>query len=157
MHVLATRSWFVPPGREPFFAKGLAAGFNGELMVALHLLVPQVEPALRWHLQRLGVNTIRFNCGGYQEERDLNQLLAMPEARDFLGERIHFALTALLTSRFGANLRNDLAHGLIEAGVCYSVIVLFFWALMLLVCVRTLPKNDRPARDDVPPEAAESA
>ena len=150
MYVLATRSWFVPPSRESFFAKGLTAGFNGELMVAIHLLIPQVEPALRWHLQRLGVNTIRFNRGGYQEERDLNQLLAMPEAREFLGERIHFALNALLTSRFGANLRNDLAHGLIEAGACYSVIALFLWALMLLVCVRTLPKNDGPGRDGVP-------
>ncbi|HYK05952.1 MAG TPA: DUF4209 domain-containing protein [Thermoanaerobaculia bacterium] len=145
MFVLANASWFVPPSREPFFAKGLAAGFNGELMTAIHLLVPQIEPALRWHLQRLGVNTMRLNRNGYQEERDLNQLLALPETRKSLGDKVHFALTAILTSRFGANLRNDLAHGLIESRECYSVIALFFWTLVLLVCVRTLPKQDSAA------------
>jgi hypothetical protein len=139
MSVIVHQSWFVPPSREPLFARGLAAGFNGDLMTAIHLLVPQIEPTIRWQLQHRGVNTMRLNRDGYHEERDLNQLLAMPEAKEFLSDRVHFALTAILTSRFGYNLRNNLAHGLVEPPECDSVICLFFWALVLLVCVRTLP------------------
>lgn len=83
---------------------------------------------------------MKLNRDGYQEERDLNQLLVMPEARKLLSDPVHFALAALLTSRFGYNLRINLAHGLIEPRDCYSVISLFFWALVLKICVRTIPK-----------------
>lgn len=141
MAVIVHQSWFVPPTREPFFAKGLAAGFNGDLISAIHLLVPQIEGAIRWHLQKRGVTTMRTNRDGYHEERDLNRLLAMPESQKLLGDRVHFALTALLTSRFGYNLRNNLAHALIEPNDCYTTVSLFFWALMMMICVRTMPTS----------------
>jgi hypothetical protein len=141
MSVIVQQCWFVPPTREVFFAKGLAAGFNGDLITAVHLLVPQIEPAVRYHLQRRGVTTMRLNRDGFQKERDLNQLLALPDAKKLLSDPVHFALTAILTSRFGYNLRNNLAHGLIEPSDCYSVVSLFFWALVLLICVRTQPDS----------------
>lgn len=143
MSVIVHQSWFVPPSREPFFAKGLAAGLNGDLMVAIHLLVPQIEAAIRWHLQRRGVTTMKANREGYHEERDLNQLLALPETKTLLSEPVHFALTALLTSRFGYNLRNDLAHALIEPRDCYSTVSLFFFALVMMICVRTMPQQSK--------------
>jgi hypothetical protein len=145
MAVIVHQSWFVPPEREEVFAKGLTTGFNGDLVTAIHLLVPQIEPTIRWQLQQRRVNTMRLNRDGYHEERDLNQLLGMPEAKNFLGDRVHFALTAILTSRFGYYLRHKLAHGLMEPQECYSVICLFFWALILHICVRTLPKPQEPA------------
>ena len=138
MSVLAQQSWFIPPTREPFFAKGMAAGFNGDLITAIHVLVPQIEGAIRWHLKRRGVNTTRQNRDGYNEERDLNQLFALPQTKTLLGEPLHFALTALLTSRYGYNLRNDLAHSLIEPGDCYSTLSLFFFAVVVMICVRTI-------------------
>jgi hypothetical protein len=141
MSVIAQQSWFVPPSREPFFAKGLAAGFNGDLITAVHVLVPQIEGAIRWHLKRHGVNTVRQNRDGYDEERDLNQLLALPETKTLLGESLHFALTALLTSRFGYNLRNNLAHALLEPRDCYSTISLFFFAVVVMICTRTMRKG----------------
>ncbi len=160
MSVIVQQSWFVPPDREPFFAKGLAAGFNGDLITSIHLLVPQIEPAIRWHLQRRGVNTARFNPDGYHEERDLNQLLAMPEAKRLLGDRAHLALTGILTSRFGYNLRNNLAHGLIAPRDCYSVICLFLWALVLQICVRTTTQSDdewgAESRSEAVPQGAPS-
>src|SRR5437763_6308220 len=97
MLIIAQQSWFVPPSREPYFAKGMAAGFNGDLITAIHVLVPQIEGALRYHLKGRGVNTVRQNRDGYDEERDLNQLLALPETKTLLGELLHFTLTALLT------------------------------------------------------------
>jgi len=148
MSVIAQQSWFVPPSREPYFAKGMAAGFNGDLITAIHVLVPQIEGAIRWHLKRRRVNTVRQNRDGYDEERDLNQLLALPEAKTLLGESLHFALTALLTSRFGYNLRNDLAHALVEPRDCYSTVSLFFFAVVVMICVRTMRERRQAETKD---------
>lgn len=137
MAILVRQSWFVPPTRESFFAKGLAAGFNGDLITAIHILALQIEPAIRWNLQRRRVATLKLNREGHYEERDLNQLLAMPQSKELLGENLHFALTAILTSRFGDNLRNDLAHGLVEPNRFYAPVSLYFWAVVLWICVRT--------------------
>lgn len=142
MAVLVGQSWFIPPDLELFFAKGLAAGFNGDLISAIHLLVPHVEGVLRWNLQRIGVRTMQPNRDGYHEERDLNQLLAMPKSRQLLGDSAQFALTALLTSRFGCNLRNNLAHSLVTPEDCESTVALFFWALILKFCVSTQPRPE---------------
>lgn len=150
MSVIAQQSWFVPSSREPFFAKGLAAGFNGDLITAVHVLVPQIEGAIRWHLKSRSINTVRQNRDGYDEERDLNQLLALPETKTLLGDSLHFTLTALLTSRFGYNLRNNLAHALIEPRDCYSTISLFFFAVVVMICVQTMP--DRTLPDAIDPE-----
>jgi hypothetical protein len=92
-------------------------------------------------LKRRGVNTIRQNRDGYDEERDLNQLFALPETKKLPNESLHFALTSLLTSRFGYNLRNNLAHALVEPPDCYSTISLFFFAVVVMICFRTLSKN----------------
>jgi hypothetical protein len=43
LSVIVQRSWFVPPGRDPLFSRGLLAGFEGDFAVALHLLTPQIE------------------------------------------------------------------------------------------------------------------
>jgi hypothetical protein len=136
--IIAQRSWFVPPGRDVLFSRGLHAGLHGDFPVALHLLVPQIEAALRWNFRRRGEVTTKLNRDGYQEEMDLNQLLATATARDLLGEDLRFALQALLTSRFGFNLRNKLAHGLLDVGTMHSTVSEFFWALVLMICVRAI-------------------
>jgi hypothetical protein len=145
LSVIVQRSWFVPPGRDPLFSRGLLAGFEGDFAVALHLLTPQIEAALRWNLRRRGHVTTRLNRDGFQEEMDLNQLLSGDAARDLLGDDLRFALQALLTSRFGFNLRNKLAHGLLDVGAMYSTVAEFFWAVVLMICVRATVPSENPS------------
>ena len=145
LSVIVQRSWFVPPGRDPLFSRGLLAGFEGDFVVALHLLTPQIEAALRWNLRRRGHVTTRLNRDGFQEEMDLNQLLAGDPAGDLLGDDLRFALQALLTSRFGFNLRNKLAHGLLDVGAMYSTVAEFFWAVVLMICVRATVAAEHPS------------
>jgi len=136
LSVIVHRSWFVPPGGEEIFARGLVAGFDGDFVVSIHLLVPQIETAIRWNLRRRGHVTTRLNRDHFQEEMDLNQLLLQDATRDLLGEDLVFAVQALLTSRFGFNLRNKLAHGLMDVGAMYSTVSEFFWSLVLMICMR---------------------
>jgi hypothetical protein len=149
LSVIAHRSWFVPPGRETLFARGLLAGLEGDFVVAIHLLAPQIEAAIRWNLRRRGHVTTRLNRDHFQEEMDLNQLLAFDATRELLGEDLRFALQALLTSRFGFNLRNKLAHGLMDVSAMYSTVSEFFWCLVLMMVLRatTVPAGDHPPEE----------
>lgn len=132
---LAEASPFVPPGREPFFSRGLFAGMEGDYFLATHVLVPQIEHAIRYLLKSQRVNTVKVNRGGLDEERDLGDLLRLPETTKLLGENVCFSLNALLLHRSGPHFRDLLAHGLLEYGAFFSVFASYLWWLTLHICV----------------------
>jgi hypothetical protein len=132
---LAEASPFVPPGREPFFSRGLFAGLEGDYFLATHVLVPQIEHATRSLLKSRGVNTVKVNRDGLDEERDLADLLRLPETTKLLGEDVCFTFRALLLHRSGPHFRDLLAHGLLEYGAFFSVHAGYLWWLTLHLCV----------------------
>jgi hypothetical protein len=67
---------FIPPGRELIFARGLLAGLNGDLLVSMHLLIPQIENSLRYILNGNGVITSSLSSDGIQEEFELNTVVS---------------------------------------------------------------------------------
>ena len=129
---------FVPPGREEFFARGLQAGFGGDFATAAHLLVPQVENSVRYILEQRGVITSGLDDEGIQDERDLNRTLRLPEfaepLKEVLGEDLLFDLRGLLIERYGSNLRNDLAHGLLDYYALFTPPCVYLWWLTLRLC-----------------------
>lgn len=125
---------FIPLGRELIYARGFQAGFCGEFLEALHLLVPQIENSLRYILKRADVITTSLSSEGIQEELDLNALLGKPELIEILGEDLVFDLQGALTSRFGSNIRNRLAHGLMDHDEFYSYTAVYIWWLLLRIC-----------------------
>jgi hypothetical protein len=131
---LTANNPFIPPGRELIFARGFHAGFQGNFLEALHLLIPQVENSLRHLLNRQGVVTSGLSPEGIQEELDLNALLEKPELKDILGEDLVFDLQGILTSRFGSNFRNLMAHGLLDQQAFYSYSAIYIWWLLLRIC-----------------------
>jgi len=125
---------FVPLGRETIVARGLHAGLTGDFLVSTHLLVPQIEHAIRILLARAGSITSTLTSEGIQDERSLNDLLAMPELEPILGADIIFSLQGLLVERHGANLRNLVAHGLLHHGAFYTAQAVYLWWLVLRLC-----------------------
>ena len=75
----------VPAGREYIYARGLHAGLTGDFLVAAHLLILQLEHSIRYLLVIRGVFTSGLDSQGIQEERNLNTLLYLPEAKGNLG------------------------------------------------------------------------
>jgi hypothetical protein len=152
MLLLAQLSPFVPPRREHSFARGLYAGFRGDFGVAAHLLLPQLENALRWLLNRAGVVTISQDPQGVQKERNLGLLLEMAELEAILGPDTVFDLQALLVDEQGPNLRNEVAHGLVDDDAFLRWPPKYLWWSMLRLCVLPLLNvregNDDPKKDD---------
>lgn len=72
---------------------------------------------------------------GVQQEIDLNSTLrfskfAEPLA-EIIGADIVFEMRSLLVERFGANLRKDMAHGLVDHDSFYSPSACYLWWLAL--------------------------
>ena len=126
---------FVPPGHEGIFMEGIHAGFHGDLLLAMHYLIPQLEAAIRMIFQRRGIITSTLESDSTQGERDLGWLLTHEETTKIFGN-IAFSFKGILISRFGYNLRNNMAHGLLSEGEFYSTGALYFWWLMLRILVR---------------------
>ena len=124
----------IPEGREQIYAQGLHAGMEGDFLVAAHLLIPQFENSVCHVLTQHGVITSKIDSKGIQDEHSLNKTLYLPEMHDVFGEDITFDLKGLLTERFGTNLRNQTAHGLMSHDVFYSVQVVYLWWLILRLC-----------------------
>ncbi|MHB8107090.1 MAG: DUF4209 domain-containing protein [Candidatus Cryosericum sp.] len=121
-HVVRLDDWrsfttdnpFVPVGREEIFARGMDAGMNGDFLVAVSLLTPQVENAVRVVLKKAGVVTSKIDMRNVEQERVLGALLDMDEAERVFGRDLMFDLRGLLVEKFGSNMRNELAHGLLD-------------------------------------------
>lgn len=124
----------IPPNREYIYAKGLHAGLKGDFLVAVHLLIPQLENSVRYLLNHRGIITSKLDDEGIQDEKDLNTLLYSNEVKSVFSENILFDLQGLLINRFGANFRNLMAHGLIDSDVFSSLQMSYLWWLTLHLC-----------------------
>lgn len=141
-HSLALEDWygllkhhpFVPIERVGAYAHAFFHGFHGDFMSAAHLLMPQIENSIRYVLQNFEKETSKPIAGGLQEESSLNQTLYFPELKEILGEDMVFELKGLLTEKAGDNLRNQLAHGLMEDKELYGHLpVYLYWITLYLV------------------------
>jgi hypothetical protein len=126
---------FIPVNREFIIARGLHAGLNGDFLTAIHFLIPQIEESIRNILIQSKIVPSSFDDKGIQDEFNLNKLLTHPKftgkLNEIFGEDLIFAFRSLLIERFGANLRNDMAHGLIDHNGFYSYRAIYFWWLAL--------------------------
>lgn len=134
---LSRHSPIVPNGRAILFGKALFAGYDGDFVTALHLLVPQIEHMVRTHLKQVGALTTTLDAEGIETENGLSTLMALPETEDVFGKDLVFELKALFCDPFGHNLRNELAHGLLDDGDCRSAASIYAWWLGLKLVFNT--------------------
>ena len=127
---------FIPPGREYLFAKGLYEGLKGDYINASHILIPQIENSIRYLLQQNDELTSGYSSKGIQDERPLTvSLVDYPILKtDLLGEDLHHELSSILIDRYGSNLRNRLAHGLIDSSGFITYDTIYLWWLTLKIC-----------------------
>lgn len=145
---IVSNNSFIPRGRESIYARGIHAGLVGDFLVAAHLLIPQIENSIRHLLYQHGIVTSKFNEHDLQNEFDLNTTLTKyhSELATILGKDVAFDLQGLLVERYGSNLRNRLAHGLLDYDD-FSVQISYLWWLTLHLCLLGLPISDQDQDD----------
>lgn len=125
---------FIPEGRELLYARGLHAGLIGDFITAIHVLIPQVEHSLRTLMSEAGLLVSGIDSAGIQDEHNINSLLYREELKAILGEDMVFELQGLLVERFGENIRNRSAHGLLSSGAFFTSPAIYLWWLILQLC-----------------------
>lgn len=156
---VAKESPIVPPGSESLIAKGLFFGYDNDFVSALHILVPQLENMIRYHLKRAGVKTTHLDAFGIETENGLSTLMELAEVKEIFGENFSFEIKALFCDPFGPNLRNELAHGLLSHDDCQSVHAVYAWWLILRVVFNTfwVAQNRRRAENQKPEDSTGDA
>lgn len=88
--------------------------------------MPQIENAVRWRFKEAGVDTISIK-DGIDQEAGLCALLKKKETKGILDKNIADELNMLFCND-GYNLRNNLAHGLMDDNVfCENYIIIYAW------------------------------
>lgn len=126
---------FVPPEREYLFSKGLLHGMYWDWPESVHLLIPQIENSIRYILSQYGIIISSYDSQGIQDADTLKKLLDHPKLIEIIGSDIVNDLQVILIDRFGYNLRNNMAHGLIDTYGFYSSAVIYLWWLALRLCM----------------------
>lgn len=135
--MLARNSPEVPPGREELVGKALFNGYEYDFVTALHLLTPQIEHMVRTRLKSEGVITIRTDGRGIEDEKGLSSLVETPEFEQIFGDDLAFEIQALFCEHSGANLRNNVSHGLLTREECNSTHSVYAWWLALKIVFNT--------------------
>ncbi len=105
--------------RRPLLERAITAYCDGDHIAAVHVMLPQIEQALRRLLGLLGkpTNKHRRSDLTVMVEKTLNDILENEQSiQDCLGEDVVMYLRVVLCDPRGLNVRNSVAHGLMEPG-----------------------------------------
>jgi hypothetical protein len=131
------QSPFFDAERRSLIEKGLEAYLQGDHTTAMHILIPQIEHAIRRVLEEVRIPTNKRSRWGRMQEKNIHDMLSdldttEPELREYLPY-----LTTLLADPRGLNLRNRLCHGLmVPEDFTPQTSALVFHALLFIAQLR---------------------
>lgn len=127
----------VPDGRKKIFTVAIYLGLQGQYYEALHMLAPQTENLFRNIAKVAGGITSTLKDDGTSEEKVLGTIFSMQELTDCYDENILFLFKGLLNEQAGANIRNLIAHGLMEEKEANSGIGIYFLCAIIRLLALT--------------------
>ncbi|WP_305404304.1 DUF4209 domain-containing protein [Photobacterium leiognathi] len=128
----------IPKSSLNLISHALWLGLELEFSTAIHILAPQLEKIVREQLQKAGGHTAHLDKNGIEHENSLSTLLDMPESLELFGQDHLFELKALFTNSVGANLRNEVAHGLLNDNAAYSYAPIYAWWMLMRMTVHSI-------------------
>lgn len=124
----------IPEGRKESYTKGLMFGFSGDFLTALSILIPQLENAVRYLAVECGEPVYNMNEEGIEEIKTMHAVLELEGVKESLDEDLIFALNTIFCSKFGFNMRNNVAHGMLDDQAFQSFKALYIWWFALKFC-----------------------
>ncbi len=98
--------------KKEIISAGVKAFLNENYLAAIHILVPQVEAAIRSLIELMGGATLKKNRQGGLQLRTFDDLLRDELIEECFGSNSTFYFRVLLTDQRGWNVRNDVCHGI---------------------------------------------
>lgn len=125
--VIVAASSFIPAERKSLYARALHHGYYERLTESLFILAPTLEACVRNALQACGIETRNVRRDDTEIEPGLSALMELPGVDEALGEDLAWNIRALFCGPTGPNLRNRIAHGLLDESESKDDIALFAW------------------------------
>ena len=100
--------------RRPLIQEGIQAYLDGDNTKAIHVLIPQIEQALRELLTLIGGTPLKPGRNATMQLKNLNDILREQPISDALGENLQTYLLTFLADQRGQNTRNVICHGLAQ-------------------------------------------
>ena len=91
-------------------------------------------------MREQGIGVTVSKDDGTQEEMELNGLLTHQKISTVIPAKVVFEMRSPLTEKSGPNLRNLLAHGMLNAASFQSAETIYAWWLMLMLCVESVAR-----------------
>lgn len=126
LDLLVKENTIVQEERKNIIQEGLFLALKGDYYKAVHILVPQFENILRNLTEKLGEAIDTIDQNGITKFRSLTTILKSEKVNEYLGENLIFLLRGLLVEPFGANIRNEIAHGIVTEERSYSGAYIYF-------------------------------
>lgn len=92
--------------------KGLDAYFANDFITAIHLILPQIEEAIRNIVEFAGGNVLKPSRGGGYHLRTFDEILRDEIIKEALGVDFADYFRILFTDQRGWNMRNNVCHGM---------------------------------------------
>ena len=121
----------IPEGRENIFLSALFYGLKGDIYVALHILAPQTEKLFRCIAENVGGIMYTLENNGSSKEKLLTSIFDTPELVECYDNDILFLFKGLMNEKAGANIRNEIAHGIMSESKGNSGVARFFLCAVL--------------------------
>lgn len=151
----------IPEGRERIFQSALRMFLNGEFYESMHILAPQVENLFRNIAKEVGGLTVTLENDGSSMEKVLSSILSLPELLDCYDNDILFTFRGLLNEQAGANIRNEVAHGIISEYACSTGVCLYFGVAVIKLlsftsapCYQILKNSEKLKHFEMPSKDA---
>ena len=135
---LCNQSPIVQKDRIFLLGNALWLGFEEEFGLAIHLLCSQVEHIVRSKLKEAGCITTNIDKNGIENENGLSTLMELPEVKKIFGNSLVFELKSIFTEALGYNLRNNVAHGLLDDNDSISSASIYAWWMILKLVIRSI-------------------
>ena len=91
---------------------------------------------------------VRQTASSVETENSLNTLMDLPETKEIFGENLCFEIKTLFCDQFGPNLRNELAHGLLDDIASQSACSIYAWWLVMKLVFNTFWNHLRNNSDN---------
>lgn len=139
----------IPVGRANIILSAIYYGLKGDIYLALHILAPQTENMFRTIAEYADGTITTLKDDGSSEKKLLSKVFDMPELIECYDNDILFLLKGLLNEKAGANIRNEIAHGIMGERNGNSGCSIYFFCLFLKILSFTLVDKEHEADEDI--------
>lgn len=138
LEALCHHSPIICSSRVKLMGFALWLGFEYEFGNAIHLICPQIEHIVRTQLKEAGAHTSNIDREGIETENGLSTLMDLPISKDIFGDDLTFEIKSIFTESLGFNLRNEVAHGLLNDRSSASTPTVYAWWMALRLVINSL-------------------